>query len=95
LVCRKDISTFSQDKNHEISNSAAQNELTLQPDQTVLPEEGSEGDKVKNEVLPITDTHQVGYYQEAPHNVFLVLCIHCQHQANRVVFLARKYEHNA
>jgi hypothetical protein len=63
---RKDISTFSQDKNHEISNSAAQNELTLQPDQTVLPEEGSEGDKVKNEVLPITDTHQAAKCDAPP-----------------------------
>ncbi|CAH8260301.1 unnamed protein product [Arabidopsis lyrata] len=55
---RKDVSTFSQDKNHEISNSAAQKELTLQPDQTVLSVDGSEGDKVKDEFLPITDTHQ-------------------------------------
>ncbi|CAL9220637.1 unnamed protein product [Arabidopsis halleri] len=63
---RKDISTFSQDKNHEISNSAAQNELTLQPDQTVLPVEGSEGDKVKDEFLPITDTHQAAKCDAPP-----------------------------
>ncbi|KFK38656.1 hypothetical protein AALP_AA3G143200 [Arabis alpina] len=46
---REDVSTLSQDKNHEISNSAPKAELALQSDQTVHPVEGSEGDKLTEE----------------------------------------------
>ncbi|XP_010465140.1 PREDICTED: GBF-interacting protein 1-like [Camelina sativa] len=49
---RKDISTISQDEDHEILNSASETEPSLQSDQTLHPVEGSEGDK------PLTDTHQ-------------------------------------
>lgn len=65
LVCRKDISTFSQDDN-EISNSAPETELALQSNQTVQLVEGSEVDKLNEESLPIKDIHQVGYVPEAP-----------------------------
>ncbi|CAH8348940.1 unnamed protein product [Eruca vesicaria subsp. sativa] len=58
---RKDVSTFSQDKDHEISNSAPETELALQSDQTVQLVEGSEVDKLNEESSPIKDTHQVGY----------------------------------
>ncbi|CAH2053844.1 unnamed protein product [Thlaspi arvense] len=55
---RKDTSTLTQDKDHEISNSVSETELALQSDQTVHSVEGSEGDKLKEEFLPITDTNQ-------------------------------------
>lgn len=64
LVCREDVSSVPQDKDHEISNVAPETELQLV--------EGSEVDKLNEESLPIKDTHQVGYAQEAPHNVILL-----------------------
>ncbi|KAL1204869.1 GBF-interacting protein 1 [Cardamine amara subsp. amara] len=66
---RKDISSFSQDEDLIILNSASETELALQSDQTVHPVEGSEGDKLKEEILPVTDTHQAanGYAPPIPY----------------------------
>ena len=44
-------------------------------DQAVHLVEGLELDKLNEKFLPIKDTHQVGYVQEATHNVFFVFCV--------------------
>lgn len=63
LVYREDVSTFSQDKDHEISNAVSETELKLV--------EGSEVDKMNEESSPIKDIHQVSCVQEATHNVIM------------------------
>ncbi|XP_023642363.1 GBF-interacting protein 1 isoform X2 [Capsella rubella] len=57
---RKDLSTISQDNDHEISNSASETELSLQSDQTVHLVEGLDGDK------PLTDTRQTANCDAQP-----------------------------
>ncbi|VVA97468.1 unnamed protein product [Arabis nemorensis] len=63
---REDTSTFSQDKDHEISNFAPKAELALQSEQTVLPVESSVGDKLTEEFSSITDTHQAANFDGPP-----------------------------
>ncbi|CAA7016326.1 unnamed protein product [Microthlaspi erraticum] len=51
---REDMSsTFSQDQDHDVSDAAPETEVSLQSDQTF-----PEGDKLKENFVPITDTHQ-------------------------------------
>ncbi|CAF2079305.1 BnaC01g37820D [Brassica napus] len=55
---REDVSSVPQDKDHEISNVAPETELQLV--------EGSEVDKLKEESLPIKDTHQAANCDSPP-----------------------------
>ncbi|CAG7895022.1 unnamed protein product [Brassica rapa] len=47
----------------------------LLSDQAVHLVEGLELDKLNEKFLPIKDTHQVGYVQEATHNVFFLFSV--------------------
>ncbi|CAN6925527.1 unnamed protein product [Brassica oleracea var. botrytis] len=72
------LSSLLMGKHHTGLQLAPETELALLSDQAVHLVEGLELDKLNEKFLPIKDTHQVGYVQEATtHNVFFCfLCIY-------------------
>nr|VDD52121.1 unnamed protein product [Brassica oleracea] len=65
------LSSLLMGKHHTGLQLAPETELALLSDQAVHLVEGLELDKLNEKFLPIKDTHQVGYVQEATtHNVF-------------------------
>ncbi|CAN6919637.1 unnamed protein product [Brassica oleracea] len=65
------LSSLLMGKHHTGLHLAPETELALLSDQAVHLVEGLELDKLNEKFLPIKDTHQVGYVQEATtHNVF-------------------------
>ncbi|KAL1189482.1 GBF-interacting protein 1-like [Cardamine amara subsp. amara] len=63
---REETSTFSEDKDSEISNSAPGAELVMHSDYSASPVEYVQ----KEEALSNTQTYQIAYGQEAPLSVF-------------------------
>ncbi|EOA40054.1 hypothetical protein CARUB_v10008748mg [Capsella rubella] len=63
---REEASTFSEDKDHEISNLAPEAELIVHSDHNVPPVE----EVLKEEDLSNTQTHQIAYGQQAPLSMF-------------------------